>query len=323
MKAIEITDNQSLIWTDVPTPSPGDNEVAIRVHATAVNRADLAQRKGLYPPPPGASEILGLECSGIISAVGEGVSQWQTGDRVCALLAGGGYAETVVCPASQVLPIPRGYSFIQAAALPEVFATAWLNIFMEGQAQPGERVLLHAGASGVGTAAIQLCVLKGNPCFVTVGDDSKLEFCKRLGAAGGCNRKSHDFSESVKQWTNRKGFDIILDPVGGSYLERNIRGLNTDGRLINIGIMGGRTDTLDMGRLLVKRLRLIGSTLRSRKDKEKSRLIASLAENVWPHIETGDLKPVIHRSLPITSAVEAFAEVESNNTTGKVILEIP
>ena len=255
--------------------------------------------------------------------MGEGASPWQTGDKVCALLTGGGYAETVVCPATHVLPIPHGYSFAEAAALPEVFATAWLNIFMEGRAEPGETVLLHAGASGVGTAAIQLCVLKGNPCFVTVGDDSKLEFCKHLGAKGGCNRKTHDFSDSVKQWTDRKGFDIILDPVGGSYLLRNIRSLNTDGRLINIGIMGGRTDSLDMGRLLVKRLRLIGSTLRSRKDKAKSQLIASLAENVWPHFDTGDLKPVIHRALPITSTAEAFAEIESNKTIGKVVLEVP
>lgn len=326
MKAISITEDNHLVWQD--TSNPLDNsplqphQVAISVKATAVNRADLMQRKGVYPPPPGASEILGLECAGEISAVGSEVTQWKLGNKVCALLAGGGYADTVVCAASHVLPIPSGFSFEQAAALPEVFATAWLNIFMEAKLQPQESVLCHAGASGVGTAAIQLCHQFGHPCYVTVGSEDKLEFCRSLGATNGVNRHNADFSELIKTWTQGKGVDVILDPVGGDYFEKNIRSLNTDGRMVMIGIMAGRKSNIDLGRLLVKRLNVIGSTLRSRNDLYKTQLIAQLAEKVWPLFDTGKLKPIIEKQFSITDVEHAFELIASNNTTGKVILTI-
>ncbi|OUS32291.1 NAD(P)H-quinone oxidoreductase [Gammaproteobacteria bacterium 45_16_T64] len=326
MKAIQITDDNRLVWQE--TASPLDNtplqphQVVISVKSTAVNRADLMQRKGVYPAPPGASDILGLECAGVIAETGSDVSQWQVGDRVCALLAGGGYAETVVCDASHVLPIPSGFTFSQAAALPEVFATAWLNIFMEGNLQPNESVLCHAGASGVGTAAIQLCKQFDHTCFVTVGSDDKLEFCKSIGATNGINRHNDDFSAFIKEWTHGKGVDVILDPVGGDYFEKNIRSLKTDGRLIMIGIMAGRKSSIDLGRLLVKRLQVQGSTLRSRDDAYKTRLIAELNESVWPLFETQKLKPIIETEFSITEADAAFSLVESNTTTGKVILNI-
>jgi len=322
MKAIHIQPDKSLIWQDTAAPTPGPGEVAIRVHATAVNRADLMQRAGLYPPPPGASSILGLECAGEISALGSGVTSWQVGDRVCALLAGGGYAETVVCPADHVLPAPAGFSWAEAAALPEVFATAWLNIFMEAGIRPGQKVLLHAGASGVGTAAIQLCKLQGNPVFVTLGDSAKLDFCRQLGADAGHVRTEGDFEAAVKAWAGNDGVHAILDPVGGAYLEQNIRLLATDGSLVIIGLMGGRTASLDIGRLLVKRIRVIGSTLRSRNNADKATLIAQLREQVWPGFTDGRLKPIIHRIYPIQQAEAAFIEVASNATIGKVVLSV-
>lgn len=326
MKAITITDDNHLTWQNTPHPLDATplqpHQVAINVKATAVNRADLMQRKGVYPAPPGASNILGLECAGEISAIGADVTQWKVGDKVCALLAGGGYAETVVCAANHVLPIPNGFSFEQAAALPEVFATAWLNIFMEANLQPNESVLIHAGASGVGTAAIQLCHQFGHKCYVTVGSNEKLDFCRSLGATGGINRHNDNIQEHIKTWTQGKGVDVILDPVGGESFENNVRCLNTDGRMIMIGIMAGRKSNIDLGRLLVKRLSVVGSTLRSRNDEYKSRLIAELSEKVWPLFETGKLKPIIDTQLPITEAEQAFALIESNNTTGKVILTI-
>lgn len=322
MKAIQIQPDKSLLWQDTAAPAPAPGEVSIRVHATAINRADLMQRAGLYPPPPGASPILGLECAGEISALGSGVTQWKMGDRVCALLAGGGYAETVVCPADHVLPIPDAFSWVQAAALPEVFATAWLNIFMEAGVKPGQKVLLHAGASGVGTAAIQLCKQQGNPVFVTVGDPAKLEFCCQLGASAGHLRTQGDFESAVKEWSGAEGVHAILDPVGGTYLEQNVRLLATDGSLVIIGLMGGRSAPLDIGRLLIKRIRVIGSTLRSRSNADKAALIAQLREKVWPGFENGTLKPIIHKVYPIQQADAAFAEVASNATIGKVVLSV-
>lgn len=322
MKAIVIQPDKHLRWEEVPTPTPGPDDVVIRVHATAINRADLMQRAGLYPPPAGASTILGLECAGDITAVGANVTQWQPGDRVCALLAGGGYAETVVCPAAHVLPIPAGFSYQQAAALPEVFATAWLNLFMEADTRPGQKVILHAGASGVGTAAIQLCKARGNPVFVTVGDQHKLDTCLQLGASAGHLRTAGDFEATAKNWAGSDGVHTILDPVGGSYLEQNLRLLATDGHLVIIGLMGGRSATLDIGRLLVKRLRVVGSTLRSRSDASKAALVAQLREQVWPGFADATFHPVIHGEYPITAAEAAMAEVASNGTIGKVILSV-
>lgn len=322
MKAIKVDSAQRLKWEETATPVPGAGEVRIRVRATAINRADLMQRIGLYPPPAGASEILGLECAGEIEALGAGVSQWQRGDAVVALLAGGGYAEQVVCPANHLLPLPNGFDFVQGAALPEVFATAWLNLFHEAALQPGERVLLHAGASGVGSAAIQLCRVFGNPCFVTLGSEVKLQQCLELGAAAGHLRQLGSFVPAVKQWAP-EGINVILDPVGGSYLTDNFKVMAMDGRLLLIGLMGGASSELNLGLLLVKRFRLIGSTLRSRSNESKAALLADMGEKLWPLFESGALRPIIHARYPISEVEEAFRLVESNETFGKVILEPP
>lgn len=320
MKAI-VDLNGQLTWTDVPTPSAGRGEVRIRVHTTAVNRADLSQRAGRYPPPPGASPILGLECSGVISALGEGVEHWSVGDEVCALLAGGGYAEEVVVPAEQLLPVPSGMSLHDAAGVPEVFTTAWLNLMHEAQMKAGDHVLLHAGASGVGTAAIQICGVVGSRCFVTVGSADKIAAAIALGADGGHNRHDGPFADTVRDWAP-DGVDIILDPVGPAYLAENQSILATDGRLVLIGLLSGRSTELDLGRMLIKRQRFIGSTLRSRSPSNKGVILADMQATLWPHFASGRLRPVLHSTLPIEEAEAAHALVASNVTTGKVLLQV-
>lgn len=309
-----------LAWDEAPAPeAPGPGEVRLSVAWAGVNRADLMQRAGHYPPPPGASPILGLEVSGHVSEIGEGVSGLAAGQRVCALLAGGGYAEEVVVDARQVLPLPEGLDLRQGAALPEVFATAWLNLFMEGALAPGERMLLHAGASGVGTAAVQLCRAFGHPCFVTVGSEAKLAACRELGADAGWNRHRGSFVDAVKAWG---GADVILDPVGASYLADNQRVLNSDGRLVVIGFMGGRQAALDFGRLLMKRQRLIGSTLRGRPPAGKGEILEALHARVWPRLASGEIVPLIDRSWPIAEAEAAHAHVAADANIGKVLLEV-
>ncbi|MCY3849902.1 MAG: NAD(P)H-quinone oxidoreductase [Acidimicrobiaceae bacterium] len=321
MKAIEVRGGQ-LVWSDTPSPSLGDGEIRIEVRASAVNRADLAQRAGFYPPPPGASPIMGLECAGVVSEIAEDVTGFETGDEVCALLAGGGYAEEVAVPAPQVVPVPAGLSFVEAAALPEVFATAYLNLHIEAALAPGERVLLHAGASGVGTAAIQLCRAFGNPVFVTAGADDKVERCVTLGASGGSNRHSGSFVDHVESWTEGNGFDVILDPVGAGYLNENIGSLAIGGRLVLIGLMSGATAEISLGLLMMKRLRVIGSTLRARPVHEKRVVMSALRERVWPLIESGGIGPVIDEVIPIAEADRAHELIESNETFGKVVLEV-
>lgn len=306
---------------ETPTPAVGVGEVKIAVAASAVNRADLAQVAGAYPPPPGASQILGLECSGEVQEVGEGVTRVAPGDKVCALLAGGGYAEVVTAPAGQVLKVPQGLSLAQAAAIPEVFATAYLNLYQEAGLALGERVLLHAGASGVGTAAVQLCRESGNPAFVTLGGDDKLRRCLALGAAGGVNRHKGNFAEQAAEWTDGQGFDVILDPVGAAYLKDNLASLATDGRLVLIGLLGGAKADIPLGLVLMKRLRLIGSTLRARSIAAKSAVMDGLKADVWPKLATGAIKPIIEASFPMGEAHKAHALVASNETFGKVLLE--
>ena len=321
MKAIVVQDDQ-LVWQDVETPSVGVGEVRIEVAASAVNRADLAQRAGAYPPPPGASPIMGLECSGVVAEVGEGVQRVAPGDEVCALLAGGGYAEQVVVPAGQVLKVPAGLTLQQAAAIPEVFATAYLNLYMEAGLQPGERVVLHAGASGVGTAGIQLCKSTHNPVFVTAGSAAKIDECVALGAEAGWDRHQGSFREAVSEWTAGEGADVILDPVGASYLADNLASLRLDGRLVIIGLMGGVNSEVNLGLMMMKRLRIIGSTLRARSIAAKAEVMDRLYRDVWPALEGGEIQAIIEEVVPMQDAARAHDLVAGNETVGKVILAL-
>lgn len=319
MFAIHVEADHSLIWRETETPRPGPGEVLIEVAACGINRADLAQRAGQYPPPPGASTILGMECAGHIIGLGEGVSSWKLGEEVCALLAGGGYAEYAVADARHCLPVPAGLSLSEAASLPEVFATAYLNLYLEAGLQPGERVLLPAGASGVGTAAIQLCRLSGNPCIVSVGSTAKLQSCIALGATDGVVRGEN--SEELAHLLGG-GFDVILDPVSGGQLAHHLSLLKPGGRLVLIAFMGGREAQIDLGRLLVRRLRIIGSTLRSRSADEKATLIAALREEIWPAFADKQLRPVLDQVMPISQVAAAHARMAANLNTGKLVLEI-
>lgn len=320
---IKKDDENTLEWKknvyEVPTPGP--KEVLVQVHATALNRADLLQRKGMYPPPPGASEILGLEMAGEIVACGTDVTQWQIGDRVCSLLEGGGYAQFVACHEGMLLPVPAQLSFEQAAALPEVFYTAYLNIYMEAAAQPGERVLLHAGASGVGTAGIQLCQAFGNPVYATTSTP-KVERVKELGATLVVDRLAGSWLETMRGCMDDPTFDVILDPVGANYLQDNIRALRRRGRLVLIGLMGGPKAELPLHKVLVNRLRVLGSVLRSRSREEKLVITEALKEKVWPLFATDQLHPIIDRVFPITEANEAHEVLAGNQTFGKVILQV-
>jgi putative PIG3 family NAD(P)H quinone oxidoreductase len=315
MKALQGNEGRPQL-VDCAAPSCAEGQVRIRVVAAGVNRADLLQAAGLYPPPPGVSEMLGLECAGVITEVAAG-SHWQIGDRVCALLAGGGMAEEVCVDARHVLPVPEGLTLVQAAAIPEVYATAWLNVFQLGQAQPGEKVLLHAGASGVGSAAIQLCKAFDNPCWVSVGSADRLAYCQELGAEGGVLRG--DGIETLQAFAP---FDVILDPVGASYAAQNLKMLALEGRWVNIGLMGGRRAELDLAHLLSKRIQLIGSTLRSRTDVFKGELINQLTEKVWPLFTSGALNPQVEEVFAWTDAEAAFARLASNQVNGKIVLQI-
>ena len=321
MKAIQV-ENDTLRWKEVSDLRPRRGEVLVETHATAVNRADLSQRAGRYPPPPGASEIFGLECAGIVVEVGEGVTQSRVGERVCALLTSGGYAEYVAAPSSQVVRIPDGLDFTQAAALPEVFATAYLNLYLEAHLTLGETALLHAGASGVGTAAIQLCRTFQNPCFITAGSEEKTEYCRSLGATNGCVRSGANFADAILEWTDGRGVDVILDPVGGAYLDDNLRCLAQDGRLVVIGLMGGDSATVPLRPLMVKRQRIIGSTLRARSIAAKARVMSELQKRVWPLINDGKIVPIVHKVFAIHDVEQAHALIASNATIGKVVLTV-
>ena len=321
MKAIS-QEGDDLLWKENPDPDLKKDEVLIRIKASAINRADLLQRSGNYPVPPGASPILGLECSGIVEEVGGQVENLIKGDEVCALLAGGGYAEKVSVPSGQVLKVPKGFSFEQAAALPEVFATAYFNLYMEANLSEGEKTLIHAGASGVGTAAIQICKAKGNPCFVTAGTKEKISRCMELGAEGGTVRNEENFADAVAKWTDNNGVQVILDPVGANYLEDNMKSLTLEGRLVMIGLMGGAKTSINLGLLMMKRLRIIGSTLRAQPIAKKTEIMNNLKENVWPSLESGEIKPIIDTVIPIEEVDKAHKLMESNQTFGKVILKV-
>jgi len=325
MKAIIVQPDSKqpvLLWQAVSDISFEPAEVLVAVRATAVNRADLLQARGQYPPPAGVSEILGLEMSGAVAAVGAEVENRHIGDRVLALLPGGGYAEHVAVHHELLLELPQSWSWARGAAVPEVWLTAFLNLFLEGELKPGQTVLIHAGGSGVGTAGVQMAREAGATVFTTAGSEPKLAKCRELGANLAINYKKQDFSWEILAATAGQGVDLILDPVGGSYLRQNLQVLKENGRLVNIGLLGGRMAEMDLGWVLGKSLRIIGSRLRSRSLEEKISIIRQFKEQFWPLLKAGKMQPVIDRIFPITEAQAAHEYVRENRNIGKVILEI-
>jgi putative PIG3 family NAD(P)H quinone oxidoreductase len=309
-----------LTVTQLDDPVPAAGEVVIDVVGTAVNRADTLQRQGFYPPPKGASDVLGLECSGTISAVGPDVEGWQVGDEVCALLAGGGYAEKVAVPAGQVMPVPDGIDLVTAGALPEVACTVWSNVFMVGGLQPEETLLVHGGAGGIGTMAIQLAHALGARVAVTAGSAEKLELCRSLGADVTINYREQDFVEEIRNATGGRGADVILDNMGAAYLGRNVDALATEGRLVIIGMQGGTKAELDIGKLLRKRGAVVATSLRARPVADKAAICAAVVEHVWPLVADGTVKPVVHTTLPLERAGEAHQLMEDSGHVGKIVL---
>jgi putative PIG3 family NAD(P)H quinone oxidoreductase len=323
MHAIVITqpgDPAVLQWTEVGDPAPGPGEVLIDVAASGVNRADLMQRQGFYPPPPGAPPYPGLECSGTVAAVGEGVTSWKPGDKVCALLAGGGYAERVAVPAGQVLPAPSSVTLTAAAALPETACTVYANVFQAARLSAGETLLVHGGASGIGTMAIQLAKNAGATVAVTAGSAEKLATCRELGADIGVNYQEEDFVERIMDATKGRGADVILDIMGASYLARNVDALAVDGRMVSIGMQGGSKAELDLGKLMRKRGTVMATTLRARPLEQKAAIVAAVREHVWPLVNAGEIQPVIYRELPIYEAAEAHRIMAASTHTGKILL---
>jgi len=323
MRAIEIRNPggpEELVITDLPTPLPGVGEVLIKVTAAGINRPDVMQREGKYPPPPGASDILGLEVAGIITELGEGVTGWRIGDRVCALVAGGGYAEFCVASASTCLPLPTGVSMIEAAAMPETFFTVWTNVFERGQLVKGERLLVHGGASGIGTTAIQMAAAFGATVFATAGSAEKCAACERLGATRAINYKEEDFVDVIKALTDNAGVNVVLDMVGGSYTPRNLKLLAKEGRLVQIAILGGPKTEINWIPVMLRRLTLTGSTLRSRPIAVKAAIAKALQEKVWPLVDSGKIRPVIHATFPLEEAAEAHRVMEEGHHIGKLVL---
>jgi putative PIG3 family NAD(P)H quinone oxidoreductase len=323
MHAVVITEPGGpdvLRWTEVDDPVPGPGEVLVDVIASGVNRADLMQRQGFYPPPKGAPPYPGLECSGTIAAAGPGVTGWQRGDAVCALLAGGGYAEKVAVPVGQLLPAPASVSLSHAAGLPETVCTVYANVFLAARLKAGETFLVHGGASGIGTTAIQLGKQAGATVAVTAGSAEKLKTCRELGADITINYHDEDFVQALKDATGGRGADVILDIIGAAYLARNIDALAPDGRIANIGMQGGSRAELDMGKLMVKRATLSCTTLRSRPPEQKAEIVRAVREHVWPLVEAGKVRPVVYRELPFTQAADAHEIMASSAHIGKILL---
>ncbi|MFY1689060.1 NAD(P)H-quinone oxidoreductase [Plantactinospora sp. WMMB782] len=324
MKAITIPEPggpEAMVWADVPDPTPGPDEVTLDVRAGAVNRADLLQRQGHYPPPPGASPYPGLECAGVVSAVGAEVTGWSVGDPACALLSGGGYAERVAVPAGQLLPVPDGVDLVDAAALPEVACTVWSNVVQLARLGMGETLLVHGGGSGIGTFAIQLGAALGATVLATARS-AKHERLRELGASGVVDYAEEDFVEATKRLTDGRGADVILDIMGASYLGRNVKALATGGRIVVIGLQGGRKGELDLAALLAKRGSVAATALRSRPAAEKAAIVRGVREEVWPLVESGAIRPVIHSRMPMSEAAEAHRLVESSDHVGKVLLTV-
>ena len=319
MKAVKVVDKK-LIITKANKPVPRDNEILIKIKAAGLNRADIAQKNGLYPPPPGASEVLGLECSGVVERVGKEVKSKKPGDEVMALLGGGGYAEYVTCHEFHAINKPKNLNWIEAASIPEVYATCWLNLFLEASMQQGDKVVFHAGASGIGTAGIQLANVFDCESFVTAGTEEKIKFCLNLGASDG-EIRSNDIFSKIKEWAPG-GVNIILDPVGGEYFERNLDVLSVEGKLIIIGLMGGAKANLNLGLLMVKRQKIIGSTIRARSNETKNIVMQELSEKVIPLFESGTLKPIIHETFYFSECNQAQEMMEANENIGKIILAL-
>ncbi|GAA3628492.1 NAD(P)H-quinone oxidoreductase [Streptomyces sp. S1A] len=329
MYAITITEPGGpdvLAWTEVDDPVPGDGEVLVEVAAGAVNRADILQRQGFYDPPPGASPYPGLECAGRIAELGPGVGGWRTGDRVCALLAGGGYAQKVAVPHGQLLPLPETpdgpLDPVTAAALPEVVCTVWSNVFMQAKLRPGETLLVHGGASGIGTMAIQLAKAVGARVAVTAGSRRKLERCAELGADVLIDYREQDFAEEVRAATGGRGADVILDIIGAKYLERNVRALARGGRIVVIGLQGGVKGELNLGALLAKCGTVSATSLRGRPLEEKAEIVAAVREHVWPLIAAGRVRAVVDRTVPMSNASRAHRVLEESDHVGKVVLTV-
>lgn len=305
-----------------PVPRPGEEEVLVRVAAAGVNRPDVMQRQGRYPPPPGASDLPGLEIAGEIAALGSKVFGWSVGDKVTALLAGGGYAEYAVAAAPLCLPVPRGISLVEAAAIPETFFTVWTNLFDRGRCQTGDTVLIHGGTSGIGTTAIQLAVAWGARVFATAGSDDKARACERFGAVRGINYRTEDFVEVMRAETGGKGVDVILDMVAGDYVARNLEIASLEGRIVVISLLGGSRAEINMSMILSKRLTLTGSTLRARTVAQKTAVADAVRKNIWPLLEAGRVRPVIHATFPLTEASEAHRLMETSNHIGKIVLTV-
>ncbi len=303
-----------------PDPTASRGQVVLDVAATAVNRADLLQRQGLYPPPPGASDVIGLECSGVVAEVGDGVDGLSVGEEVCALLSGGGYAEKVVVPAGQVMPLPRGVDLVTAAALPEVACTVFSNVFMVGRLRKGETFLVHGGSGGIGTFAIQLAAAVGATVATTAGSEERLQRCRELGADITVNYKEQDFVEVLREATEGRGADVILDNMGAKYLSRNVEALATNGRLVIIGMQGGTKAELDINVLLRKKAAVVATALRSRPEEEKAAICAGVVEQVWPLVADGAVEPVVHEVVPFDEAPRAHSLVADGDAFGKVLL---
>ena len=325
MTAIEITEPggpEVLRPTERPRPAPGVGELLIEVAAAGVNRPDVLQRRGGYPPPPGASDIPGLEVAGTVAALGPGAHGWRLGDRVCALVTGGGYAEYCTAPTAQCLPVPEGFDMVQAAALPETFFTVWTNVFQRGRLQAGERFLVHGGSSGIGTTAIQIAAARGARVFATAGSADKCAACEKLGAERAINYRDEDFVAVVKDLTGGEGVDVILDMVGGDYIQRNIKALRTEGRIVFIAFLGGSKAEIDFLPLMLKRATITGSTLRPRSVEQKSVIADELRAEVWPLLDAGRIAPVIDSSYPLADAADAHRRIDDGDHIGKIVLTV-
>lgn len=325
MNAIRVDEpgrDYRLVMARIPRPHPGPGEVLIETAQAGVNRADVVQAMGMYPPPRGAPETLGLEVSGRIAELGAGVTAFRIGDPVCALLAGGGYAEYCVAAAECLLPVPKGVTLADAAALPEVYFTVWTNLFDAARLMPGESVLIHGGSSGIGTAAIQLCAARGHTVFATAGSPEKCTACEKLGVTRAIDYRTEDFVDAVKQETGGKGADVILDMVGGDYIQRNMSAAAMHGRIVNIAYQSGMTATVNFAPMMMKRLALMATTLRARSNAEKGAIRDALLKEVWPPIEAGKIKPVVDRVFPLAEAQAAHARMAKSEHIGKILLAV-